>query len=449
MERKIAQKKEELKQKQEAKRLKRERIELENVLLRCQLQDLEHKKNMKERRKLEKELAACHAEKKEYEGYLKNNKKLEEFSSLLVFDCFLVFLNCCVGDKNVEVDPSMSPHNRDGWNEPELFDLTMFSLSPSFDSCFQTLSFEGDELNLYYRMSSRRMRVKKKAFARGAIRLCYFAEDCETKQIWVVKESRTHNPLENSREFFENCIREQWTARKLAAHFIGHKKSAYNLDYLQMHLLVSKTSSTVFTLEPYHKGAWQKYTTNSSRNSPILVPCRTILAFGHFTWQHSRQRLMVADLQGFEQYGYILSDPALQTERKSGATDLGEDSIRSFFQQHRCNQLCVDLQLKRHPKQGFVGEHVNDTCNTTYGICLCGALKGLSGNDYKARQNGREIWCDQCCIRNQTVSEAQCTACNCSFVYCKNKYFVTNANSAWCEECNTKRTPRTPFSLCS
>lgn len=84
-------------------------------------------------------------------------------------------------------------------------------------------------------------------------------------------------------------------------------------------------------------------------------------AFSHYTYDKSKKKLMVVDLQGvYEEYDdgtsrYVLTDPVIHKrklgERKQlaswtfGRTDRGEKGMRAFFETHECNEVCRLLGL--------------------------------------------------------------------------------------------------------
>jgi Alpha-kinase family len=84
-------------------------------------------------------------------------------------------------------------------------------------------------------------------------------------------------------------------------------------------------------------------------------------AFSHFSYEKSKERLMVVDLQGVFQVNadgtraYILTDPALHKRRTRpqgkvrlgdlGRTDRGEKGMRAFWDSHVCTDACSLLGL--------------------------------------------------------------------------------------------------------
>ena len=80
------------------------------------------------------------------------------------------------------------------------------------------------------------------------------------------------------------------------------------------------------------------------------APCRPIQvddvpqAFSHFTYEHSRGKQLVCDIQGVwnEDDGFVLTDPVVHyvsstgRKHKNGATDKGFEGVKRFFKTHVC-----------------------------------------------------------------------------------------------------------------
>lgn len=84
-------------------------------------------------------------------------------------------------------------------------------------------------------------------------------------------------------------------------------------------------------------------------------------AFSHYTYEKSKKKLMVVDLQGvFEAQAdgtcqYVLTDPMIHKRKLGkqkqlsqwtfGRTDRGEKGMKAFFETHECNEVCRRLGL--------------------------------------------------------------------------------------------------------
>ncbi|CAF1300183.1 unnamed protein product [Rotaria magnacalcarata] len=94
--------------------------------------------------------------------------------------------------------------------------------------------------------------------------------------------------------------------------------------------------------------AYKKFNSNNGWHDEVT---EEMAAFTHFTYNESRGRLIVCDLQGVKKSGgrFILTDPAIcSLSQNYGATDMGEEGIRAFFANHTCNYICNEW--KRHPR---------------------------------------------------------------------------------------------------
>ncbi|KAK3398806.1 hypothetical protein B0T20DRAFT_218297 [Sordaria brevicollis] len=103
-------------------------------------------------------------------------------------------------------------------------------------------------------------------------------------------------------------------------------------------------------IEPYLDGNFVKYNNNAGYVNEDLGTNPSHLAaqaFSHFTYERSRGRFLVCDLQGV---GEMMTDPAIHTsdpERfKLSSTNLGLEGFQFFFAFHECNMLCQKLGLK-------------------------------------------------------------------------------------------------------
>lgn len=87
-----------------------------------------------------------------------------------------------------------------------------------------------------------------------------------------------------------------------------------------------------------------------------------VQAFSHFTYRHTRRKMLVCDLQGVLNTAaadegragvFELTDPVIHyrsdTGRKQvyGKTDLGSRGVNAFFETHKCNDVCRLLGFRR------------------------------------------------------------------------------------------------------
>eukprot|EP01006_Ploeotia_vitrea_P029790 TRINITY_DN62260_c0_g1_i1.p1 TRINITY_DN62260_c0_g1~~TRINITY_DN62260_c0_g1_i1.p1 ORF type:complete len:488 (+),score=61.49 TRINITY_DN62260_c0_g1_i1:46-1509(+) len=108
--------------------------------------------------------------------------------------------------------------------------------------------------------------------------------------------------------------------------------------------------SKLLAVEPFLPGKYKKYNNNygyvsmDDRNTPQ--------AFSHFTYEYSRGKLMVVDIQGVDDW---YTDPQIHTSdgRGYGKGNWGKEGIDKFFETHYCNTICRFLGLPIENQSGF------------------------------------------------------------------------------------------------
>lgn len=113
------------------------------------------------------------------------------------------------------------------------------------------------------------------------------------------------------------------------------------------------TPAPFFVGERFLPGVFRKYNSNHGYVDPEVPESEVAQAFSHFTFQASRGKHMVLDLQGVHldkaqrrKPHLILTDPqVVSVERSFGPGDVGEEGMRAFFRSHRCGVTCKKLGL--------------------------------------------------------------------------------------------------------
>ncbi|KAG8891676.1 hypothetical protein FRB99_003418 [Tulasnella sp. 403] len=79
-----------------------------------------------------------------------------------------------------------------------------------------------------------------------------------------------------------------------------------------------------------------------------------LMSFLHFIWEESGHSFVFADIQGAwsaDQKSFIIADPqmhtALSKDPPMATWDSGQDGISSFYQGHKCSQICEALSLPK------------------------------------------------------------------------------------------------------
>ncbi|CAH8647107.1 unnamed protein product [Heterobilharzia americana] len=139
-------------------------------------------------------------------------------------------------------------------------------------------------------------------------------------------------------------VRLQMDAKLWGEEYSRQPAVPKKVDISQMCVLefINRSGKPLYHLEHFIEGTYRKYNSNSgfvddlARNTPQ--------AFSHFTFERSGHRLIVVDIQGV---GNLWTDPQIHTfDGKSyGDGNLGIRGMALFFHTHRCNPLCVALEL--------------------------------------------------------------------------------------------------------
>eukprot|EP01012_Entosiphon_sulcatum_P007632 TRINITY_DN1393_c0_g1_i1.p1 TRINITY_DN1393_c0_g1~~TRINITY_DN1393_c0_g1_i1.p1 ORF type:complete len:376 (-),score=39.28 TRINITY_DN1393_c0_g1_i1:29-1108(-) len=135
-------------------------------------------------------------------------------------------------------------------------------------------------------------------------------------------------------------INEDWaianTAERIATEYNKQDPPKKVRFVIPLGMLIM--NGVKYLIEEYLPGEFVKH---NSIFGHILTNRRTPDAFSHFSYQQSRCRLMVLDIQGVDD---TYTDPALVSlDQSYGYTDTGLRGIRDFFANHKCGELCRSL----------------------------------------------------------------------------------------------------------
>jgi len=192
-----------------------------------------------------------------------------------------------------------------------------------------------------------KVKIDEQPFEKGGLRYVFHLQDlsCPTEQ-WVAKMSQDIRD-NTKRNIYFNDVRMQAIAR-----YFCHCENGYNsydppkkVDFLEAFVLDLKQreGSPVCHVEKYIGGDYKKYNNNigwvseDERNTPQ--------AFAHFTYEASKHRLLVCDIQGVND---IYTDPQVHTsqlQKEFGKGNLGQKGFENFLRTHRCNPICQYLKL--------------------------------------------------------------------------------------------------------
>lgn len=202
-------------------------------------------------------------------------------------------------------------------------------------------------------------------FDEGALRVASYARTTASTDKFVVK---TFKKQGQGLAHFAEEMQGRNLCKAFALEFSALVDPIYSLDFVVATVLMPKTqdasSADSILLEPFIDGQYTKYNTNAGFvcSDKPKDPCSVAAqAFSHFTFERSRGRLLVVDLQGV---GNLLTDPAIHTRDEESFklfdTNLHTAGFKFFFSTHQCNDLCRHLQLRSNKQMLIDGDGAMD-----------------------------------------------------------------------------------------
>lgn len=262
---------------------------------------------------------------------------------------------------------------------------------------------------------------RSQPFAQGAMRTASYARTAASTSRLVVKSFKREG---KELAHLADDMRVQALCKAFALEF-NALAGTPPLDFVVATCLKPKyggSSEGCMSLEPFLDGTYVKYNNNSgyvNDEAPGDTFHEAAQAFSHFSFERSRGRFLVADLQGV---GGILTDPAVHTrdrERfKLADTNLGEAGFKFFFATHTCNQVCERLALKSEGGMMSSGEWVwRESWELGEGegmVCCSNKMCGRIVKEGEARR-AEELegfsWCQTCWPQlESSLAKVTCTA---------------------------------------
>ena len=255
-------------------------------------------------------------------------------------------------------------------------------------------------------MSTTQLTIHKrsKPFAQGAMRVASYARTAASTSRFVVKSFKKGG---KRLAHLADDMRCQAMCKAFALEF--NALSGEEIDFVVTTCLKGKpgmaSGDEYMSLEPFIEGDYVKYNSNSGYVNEDNADDRfsqAAQAFSHFTFERSRGRFLVSDLQGVS---HVLTDPAIHTLNpewfKLADTNLGREGFKFFFATHVCNDICGKLELKSNASMIMSGSYEfreswpsmdNTVCCSNK---LCGRIVRLVSAKNSDRFPGHH-WCESC-----------------------------------------------------
>jgi hypothetical protein len=196
----------------------------------------------------------------------------------------------------------------------------------------------------------------------------------------VAKEAKDVENLHLGRAFHETFARVQHDAAMAALQFnqrMPMRRPEFNISFLPTSLyhcldVNYKDNAAWVLVEQELDGKFTKWNNNAGAIRTSMPGLDALLeededededepidvndvpqAFSHFSYEASRGKQLVCDLQGVwnPADGFMLTDPVVHymsssgRKHKNGATDKGFEGMKRFFQTHKCGPLCAKMLL--------------------------------------------------------------------------------------------------------
>ncbi|EKX37645.1 hypothetical protein GUITHDRAFT_144911, partial [Guillardia theta CCMP2712] len=140
---------------------------------------------------------------------------------------------------------------------------------------------------------------------------------------------------------------DNYVAKRYKSHVQATDEMYFTDCKMQSFVLEMATGDggkQLFTAEKFVQGDYQKHSSNSGFVQEVHHRM-TPHAFSHFSYVHSKGRLMIVDIQGV---GDLWTDPqihSVEDEHAFGVGNLGLTGIAKFFRTYHYNPLCEWIGL--------------------------------------------------------------------------------------------------------
>lgn len=198
------------------------------------------------------------------------------------------------------------------------------------------------------------IKIRNEPFGAGSLRYAYILE--MDGKIYVAKESKYQEKYKDRIEYHKENVEQQLIARDWAARFnkslkmAGHFVNKINFKRAYIVRLRDENSKGGFRyvqVERLIEGKFEKFNNNGGQiptSAYTSEEGKFANAFAHYTYEQSKQDLMILDIQGV---GTKWTDPqVISKEKKYGNADLGKKAMDNFFKFHKCGDICSLLKLQ-------------------------------------------------------------------------------------------------------
>jgi hypothetical protein len=266
-----------------------------------------------------------------------------------------------IGEDDADDVPleAVPPH----WDTPGWLNETLMVEGFSLDVVVHGPSTLNDMMahddNIKMSITELTIHKRSRPFAQGTLRVASYARTAASTNLFVVKSSKLAG---KKLAHLAEDMRCQALCKAFALEFNALSGEAHSIDFIVTTCLKGKAGTIsradeCMSLEPFIDGTYVKYNNNCGYVNEYIPDDRfnqAAQAFSHFTFERSRGRFLVSDLQGV---GHVLTDPAIHTSDpmrfRLSDTNLGQEGFKFFFATHKCNGICSCLVATASVRAGL------------------------------------------------------------------------------------------------
>lgn len=196
--------------------------------------------------------------------------------------------------------------------------------------------------------STCKIKMRTTPFAKGGLRWAYYMYSPTRRENLVAKQFFWNEERDLAWSSWMDTVKYQELSIYLANQYNSEKlPHMAEIKETPIFLIefIERSPPVLMGAELFLDGKFEKFNSNSGYVEPGHTD---IQALSHFSFQHTRGKYLLVDLQGIKTNSnqYLLTDPAFHSKLSNcGETDLGYRGIESFFKTHECSESCRALKL--------------------------------------------------------------------------------------------------------
>jgi len=234
--------------------------------------------------------------------------------------------------------------------------------APNFENVQEERALQHTYVDGEWKSKEITVRVEKDPFAKGGLRRAHhlqfvnpvhsaeFDLDDTVHTTGILTETSSNRYVakisidpDEDREVYVNDVEMQAYCIEWAKRY-NRCKPPKHISFIKACLieLISRPGRPLVGVERFIDGPYHKW--NNNYGFVNEIDRNTPQTFSHFTYEASRRRVLIVDIQGV---GDCYTDPQIHTVDGEGfgKGNLGQKGFEQFLSTHRCNAICKYLGL--------------------------------------------------------------------------------------------------------